>query len=453
MPHSSSNLSGEKTTSTGGSEELLRLSNIRKAFRRADDSELLVLDSINLTLRKGEIVGLLGRSGSGKSTLLRTICGLVQPTSGTVSFRGSEINRPTDGISMVFQNFALFPWLSVQENVELGLEARQVDAKLARKRSEQALDLVGLSGFESAYPKELSGGMRQRVGFARALVVDPEILLMDEPFSALDVLTAESLRNEFMDLWSDGRIPIGAVLIVTHNIEEAIQLCDRVIIFSSNPGRIIAELPITLSRPRDRNDDSFREIIDEIYVRMTEGPQPTTSGMRHARAPMGERLPQVGSNEMAGLLEALEGDYQGRADLPQLADALSLEIDDLFPIAEALHLLGFAEVGQGDIVLTHAGRAYVEADTSDRKHIFAVHLLAHISLAAHIHRVLEERPNHRAPKARFIAELEDHLSNDEAQSVLETAIEWGRWGEVFAYDHKSGMLMLDVDHETAQPSN
>ncbi|MDI9349929.1 MAG: nitrate/sulfonate/bicarbonate ABC transporter ATP-binding protein [Candidatus Symbiobacter sp.] len=428
--------------------ELLRVTNIRKAFRRADDSELLVLDSINLTLRKGEIVGLLGRSGSGKSTLLRAICGLVHPSSGSVTFRGHEVEGPTDGITMVFQNFALFPWLSVQENVELGLEARQVDSKQARIRSESALSLVGLSGFESAYPKELSGGMRQRVGFARALVVDPEILLMDEPFSALDVLTAESLRNEFMDLWSEGRIPIGAVLIVTHNIEEAVQLCDRVVIFSSNPGRIIAEMPIHLPRPRDRNDEAFRQIVDDIYVRMTEGPQPTSTGTRQHRAPMSERLPAVGSNQMAGLLEALESDYQGRADLPQLADALALEIDDLFPIAEALHLFGFADVGQGDIVLTHAGRAYVEADTNARKHIFAEHLLAHISLAAHIHRVLVERPNHRAPKHRFIAELEDHFSDEEAQSVLETAIEWGRWGEVFAYDHKSGLLRLETNSDT-----
>ncbi|MBY4871434.1 MULTISPECIES: ABC transporter ATP-binding protein, partial [Burkholderia] len=200
--------------------------------------ELLVLDDANLSLREGEIVGLLGRSGSGKSTLLRIIAGLIEPTGGEVTYLGKPLRGPAEGVAMVFQTFALFPWLTVLQNVEAGLEALGVGARERRERALAAIDLIGLDGFENAYPRELSGGMRQRVGFARALVVDPTILLMDEPFSALDVLTAETLRTDLLDLWTQGRMPIKSVLIVTHNIEEAVFMCDRILVLSSNPGRV-----------------------------------------------------------------------------------------------------------------------------------------------------------------------------------------------------------------------
>src|SRR5262249_20182638 len=220
-------------------EPLLDIRGVRKVYPKPGGGELLVLDDINLRVQEGEILGLLGRTGSGKSTLLRLISGLAQAAGGSINYLGRAVEGPAPGIAMVFQSFALFPWLTVLENVELGLEALGLPANEIRRRSLAAIDLIGLDGFESAYPRELSGGMRQRVGFARALVVHPNILLMDEPFSALDVLTAETLRTDFLDLWSEGQLPIKGVILVTHNIEEAVLMCDRVLLFSTNPGRII----------------------------------------------------------------------------------------------------------------------------------------------------------------------------------------------------------------------
>src|ERR1700719_4362388 len=300
---------------------LLQCTDVRKAFPKPDGAELLVLEGMNLELRGGQIVGLLGRSGSGKSTLLRLIAGLSEPTAGNLRYLGKPISGPAPGIAMVFQSFALFPWLTVFENVALGLEAQRMSRPEIRKRSLAAIDLIGLDGFESAYPRELSGGMRQRVGFARALVVHPNILLMDEPFSALDVLTAETLRSDFLDLWGEGQLPIKAVLLVTHNIEEAVQMCDRLLIFSSNPGRVASEIPIDLPHPRYAQDPRFRALIERVYVEMTARPrgEPRT-GPKAERFPgtgIGTVLTHVSSNVLTGLLEAVnEPPYNGKADLP-----------------------------------------------------------------------------------------------------------------------------------------
>src|SRR5579864_9312530 len=248
---------------------LLEVKRCKQAYHKDSSVDLVVLDDVNLSLREGEMVGLLGRSGSGKSTLLRIVAGLLEPTAGEILWRDKPVRGPTEGVAMVFQSFALFPWLTVQENVELGLEARGVSRAEREKRADDAIDLIGLGGFASAYPKELSGGMRQRVGFARALVVHPELLLMDEPFSALDVLTAETMRTDIIDLWIEGRLPVRSVLMVTHNIEEAVLMSDRILILSSNPGRIMAEIKITLPHPRNRDDPRFRQQVDEIYGRRT----------------------------------------------------------------------------------------------------------------------------------------------------------------------------------------
>src|ERR1700759_1905383 len=286
---------------------LLQCTDVRKAFPKPDGAELLVLQGMNLELREGQIMGLLGRSGSGKSTLLRLIAGLAEPSAGNVNYMGKPIDGPAAGIAMVFQSFALFPWLTVFENVALGLEAQRMPRAEIRKRSLAAIDLIGLDGFESAYPRELSGGMRQRVGFARALVTHPNILLMDEPFSALDVLTAETLRTDFLDLWSEGRMPIRGVILVTHNIEEAVLMCDRILVVGSNPGRILSEIKVSLPQPRSRLDPSFRELVEGIYVEMTARPQAAQS-TRQERFPglgIGSQLPQVSSNLLSGLMEAV----------------------------------------------------------------------------------------------------------------------------------------------------
>jgi NitT/TauT family transport system ATP-binding protein len=426
---------------------LLQCTDVRKAFAKPDGDDLLVLEGMNLDLYEGQIVGLLGRSGSGKSTLLRLIAGLAEPTAGHLTYLGQPIAGPARGIAMVFQSFALFPWLTVFENVALGLEAQHLPRGEIRKRSLAAIDLIGLDGFESAYPRELSGGMRQRVGFARALVVHPNILLMDEPFSALDVLTAETLRTDFLDLWAEGRMPIKGVVLVTHNIEEAVLMCDRILVFGSNPGRILSEIKVTLPQPRNRLDPSFRELIERIYVEMTARPKGGTAGGRQERFPglgIGSVLPQVSSNLLAGLMEAVAAaPFNGKADLPEIASDLQMEIDELFPVAETLQMLRFAELEGGDLKLTEDGLAFAHSTIDERKRIFSRHLLNYVPLASHIRRVLDERASHSARKSRFIDELEDFMSEDEADQTLRAVVRWARYAEAFAYDDDNAMFSLE----------
>jgi len=425
---------------------LLQCTEVRKAFSKPDGAELLVLEGMNLELREGQIVGLLGRSGSGKSTLLRLIAGLAEPSGGHLRYLGQPISGPASGIAMVFQSFALFPWLTVFENVALGLEAQHLARADIRKRSLAAIDLIGLDGFESAYPRELSGGMRQRVGFARALVVHPNVLLMDEPFSALDVLTAETLRTDFLDLWAEGRMPIKGVILVTHNIEEAVLMCDRILVFGSNPGRILSEIKVSLPQPRNRLDPSFRELVERIYVEMTSRPQGGANA-RQERFPglgIGSQLPQVSSNLLSGLMEAVAAaPFNGKADLPEIASDLQMEIDELFPVAETLQLLRFAELEGGDLKLTEDGMAFAHAAIDERKRIFLRHLLAYVPLAAHIRRVLDERASHSARKSRFIDELEDFMSEEAADQTLRAVLRWARYAEAFAYDDENAMFSLE----------
>lgn len=425
---------------------LIQVKGVKKAFKQNDHQELLVLDEVNLELYEGEIVALLGKSGSGKSTLLRIIAGLTKPTSGEVIYAGKQVNSPVRGLAMVFQSFALMPWLTVLQNVELGLEAQGLPRAERRTKSLHAIDVVGLDGFESAYPKELSGGMRQRVGLARALVVDPEILLMDEPFSALDVLTADNLRNDLLDLWQEKKTNIKNILLVTHNIEEAAILADRIIVFGINPGNVRAELKVDLPHPRTDQDAKFRPLIDSIYTFMTTSATEATGGAyRYKPITMGYRLPDVQISEITGLLDMLsKPEYRAaKVDLPVVADELMLDIDNLFPLTEALEILRFAQVSKGDIELNAAGRSFADADMLERKKIFASHLLTYIPLARYIRRILDERPGHHASEERFLSELEDYLSEDAAKDVLKVVIDWGRYAELFAYDYNTGHLSLE----------
>jgi NitT/TauT family transport system ATP-binding protein len=424
---------------------LIDVKGCRQAYHKDANADLVVLDDVNMTLREGEIVALLGRSGSGKSTLLRIVSGLLKPTAGEVTWRGKAVDGPTEGVAMVFQSFALFPWLTVQENVEIGLEARGVRRTEREELSEAAIDMIGLGGFENAYPKELSGGMRQRVGLARALVVHPDLLLMDEPFSALDVLTAETLRTDLIDLWMEGKLPVKSVLMVTHNIEEAVLMCDRILVFQSNPGRVATELKVPFPHPRNRLDAEFRQLVDDIYGIMTRrAPVEPKAATAVPVEPLAMPLPRVGTNIMSGLLETLEADpYDGRADLPALANSLQYEVDDLLPLGETLQLFGFAVLEEGDILLTDLGRRYVEADTDERKQIFAEALRQHVPLVNLIRGVLDERWNHRASAVRFRDELEDHMSPDYAADTLRTVIAWGRYAELFSYDEEAEQFSLE----------
>lgn len=424
---------------------VIQVKNIKKSFKKPGSQELLVLDHVNFEMGDGEVIALLGKSGSGKSTLLRIIAGLIKATDGEVLYHGHTIQNPVPGLTMVFQNFALLPWLTVLENVELGLEAQGVPKLTRRKRALKAIDVVGLDGFESAYPKELSGGMSQRVGFARALVVDPEVLLMDEPFSALDVLTAENLRGDLIDILHSEKAKIKTVLMVTHNIEEAAMLADRILVFSINPGFVRAEIKVDLAHPRNDQDPKFRKLVDQVYTLITrpEGREPLPL-VTHKVIGTGYRLPKVEISEITGLIETLAApEYTGRVDLPEVAEELRLEIDDLFPVTEALEILHFALVSEGDIELSKMGRELAQADILGKKKIFAKHLIKYVPLARHIRRVLDERHDNKEHEAFFLSELEDYLTEQAAEEVLKVVIDWGRYAEIFAYDFNTGMLSLE----------
>jgi len=424
-------------------EPIISIQHLSKSFKKAANQELLVLEEVNFELREGEIVALLGKSGSGKSTLLRIIAGLIPPTKGDVLYRQQPVKKPVSGIAMVFQSFALMPWLTVLQNVELGLEALGVNREERRRRAIEAIDIIGLDGFESAFPKELSGGMRQRVGFARALVINPDILLMDEPFSALDVLTAENLKSDLLELWLEKKTNTNGIMLVTHNIEEAVMMADRIVIFGSDPGYIRAELKVPFAQPRDPESPEFRALVDEVYTLMTTGPKERAKRAQRIRQiSLGYRLPDVDPSELSGLIETMIS-FEASIDLPELANELMMNIDDLFPILETLEILGFANVSDGDIQLSALGKQFADADLQARKQLFAERLIEKVPLARYIRRILDEKPGHRVSEERFLTKLEDYLSEKEAERVLKTLIDWGRYAEIFAYDFNTGILSLE----------
>jgi NitT/TauT family transport system ATP-binding protein len=414
---------------------LMELAGVGKSFTKADGAPRVILDGVDFSLRKGEIVALLGKSGSGKSTLLRIMAGLIPADRGRAAYRGAQIAGPAAGVAMVFQSFALFPWLTVQQNVELGLEAQGVPPAERTRRADAMLELIGLAGFGGALPRELSGGMRQRVGIARALVTHPDVLLMDEAFSALDVLTGETLRNDILDLWDSGRIPTRGILVVSHNIEEAVMMADRIVILSSDPGRVRHEIAIGLPRPRNADSREVRDLIDQVYGLMT---------MRTAGAPQrGYRLPETDISRIESVLELVAAEpFGGRADLPQLAEETELPDEELFPTCDALAMLELAVVEKGDIALTALGLRYAAADQALRQELFGQQLLKHVPLAVRIREQLAQADGGSLPEEPFLALLETMLKADDAKRTLEIAVEWGRYGEIYDYDYHTRRLAL-----------
>ena len=428
---------------------ILEAKGVTKTFTTPDGHALPVLDDVSLTLSEGEIVALLGKSGSGKSTMLRCIAGLIAPSAGTVSYRGTPLNGANPGVAMVFQSFALLPWLTVQQNVELAMQAREVPEAERRAKALRAIDLIGLDGFESAYPKELSGGMRQRVGFARALSVEPDALLMDEPFSALDVLTAANLRGELTRLWDGHDFPVKAVLIVTHNIEEAVQLADRILVLSSNPGRIRAELAVDLPRPRDRHDPVFERLVDIVYGILTGREEEAERAAATAGPPGGPvptpadlPLPEVSAGGLSGLLEILAA-RGGEDGLAELADELNFEIDDLLPLVDAAVMLTLARVRDARLEITEAGREFAAADIDASKRLFGELIATHAPLIKAILRALRATSDGTLREGFFLDLLRRGFSADAARRQLDIAIDWGRYGELFDYDAERGELILE----------
>jgi len=425
---------------------VVEVQNVSHSYTKGSGGDFPVLDNINLTLYEDEIVCLLGRSGAGKSTLLRTISGLIQPSQGKITVQNTPMTGPREGLAMVFQNFALFPWLTVLGNVELGLEAQHIAPGERHRQALKAIDLIGLDGNESAYPRELSGGMQQRVGLARALVVKPFLLLMDEPFSALDVLTAEILRADMLDLWIEGQLTIKSILMVTHNIEEAVLMADRILLFGSNPGRIISEVHVSLPQPRNRLSPDFRALVDSMYEKLTaKAEHPSGKEGVFSGVGIGMVLSYISTNILQGFIETLFTVYHGKADLSHLSDTFHLkdEAGEILRIAETLQLFRFCELDGADVRLTGKGSEFASGNIDQRKKLFHDHLQTYIPLAARIRSVLEERRDHTAPMNRFLNEIEDYMPEASAEVTMKTVISWGRYAELFAYDEQAGKLYLE----------
>jgi NitT/TauT family transport system ATP-binding protein len=456
------------------SEAIIEAVAVEKSYPQPDGTRIQVVGATTLAIESGKIIALLGPSGCGKSTLLRILTGLSEPSSGSILWHGKPLNGQAPNVAIVFQSFALFPWLTVLENVEAPLEAKEVPAVERHKRALRTLDTVGLDGFETAYPKELSGGMKQRVGFARALVVEPEVLFMDEPFSALDVLTAENLRGELLELWLNKKMPTSAIFIVTHNIEEAVMLADRVMVLGRNPARVRSDFNIRLKHPRDRKSARFVELVDYIYKIMTEPdvehapPDAETTAeiilpkggltkevLQKREGPIRtakyQMLPHARVAGIAGLTELLR-DRGGREDLFRLAEDLVMDVEDLLPILEACALLGFALLKEGDVQITPAGVQFADADIQQRKVLFRHAALEHVTILKQIESVLKRKADHSIADEFFHDILDEYFAEDEVQRQFETAMNWGRYAEIFDYDRKSGQLMLSEAPAESAPA-
>lgn len=433
-------------------KEFIKVKGITKYFGGSDTP---TLENINLTINEGEYIAILGPSGSGKSTLLRTITGLVKADSGEVIFDGEKVTGVNPYASIVFQTFALYPWLTVRENVEIGLKAKGFPKDYTRRKAEELISLIGLDGFEEAYPKELSGGMRQRVGFARALAVEPKLLCLDEPFSALDFLTAENLRTELVELWQEKRMPIKSIIMITHGIEEAVLMADKIVMLSRNPARIVAEIKIELPHPRNRKSPEFEKLVDNVYKLLIKGKieenQDKTlvkSINSNKEKEVGEKpiqIPNAHVGVMSGLLELID-DNEGKMDIYQLGGDLMMEIDDLLPNIEGISMLNFAAVREGDIFITELGKKFVESDKDESKELFKKQL-ENISTFRLITKVLSNKRNHTMKEEFFKELFKKHFPQDEIEGIMDIIIDWGRYAELFNYDGDSEELYLENEQE------
>jgi len=424
-------------------DPLLSLVHIQQVYGSGKKS-FTALRDVNLSLGEGEFVALLGPSGCGKSTLLRIIAGLQRPSAGEVLYRGAPLQGVNPHASIVFQTFALFPWLTVLGNVEVALKARGIPPKLRTARAVDLLDRVGLDGFETAYPRELSGGMRQKVGFARAMAVEPELLCLDEPFSALDVLSAEALRGELLELWTSGKIPTRALLMVTHSIEEAVFMADRIVVMEKDPGRVVRDLRVTLAHPRIRKDSDFLEVVDRVYAILAGQTQPELLEMGTAPGEPGRTraLPHVVINELAGLLEHVVRLSGARADIYRLAEELKVNSDHLLRLTDAAELLGFATITQGDLILTPLGETFAEASILARKEIFAARI-RRLPFFKWLTAMLNAAENRRLQWQVVHTALELEFPPEEAERQLETAVSWGRYAEILAYEDNTELIYLE----------
>lgn len=434
-------------------ETLLQLKNIYQ-FYGSGTRRFMAVENVNLTLAEDEFVALLGPSGCGKSTLLRIIAGLQEPSQGQVLYRGQLLQGINPHASIVFQTFALFPWLNVSENVELALKVKGVPGPERVKRAEDLLDRVGLDGFETAYPRELSGGMRQKVGFARAMAVEPELLCLDEPFSALDVLSAEALRGELLELWTEGKIPTRAILMVSHNIEEVVFMADRIVVMDKEPGRIIAEHVINLPHPRQHKSPEFQAQVDLVYSTLAGQTRSEKEELGSAPGEAGytRRLPEIAISDLAGLLEHLAESEKPRHDIYMLEDELGIDPDRLLSLAETAELLGFASIAKGDIELTPLGQTFAEASILARKEIFATRA-RRLPMMRWLLTMLRASERQQLKWEVIETALSLEFPPEVAQSQIETLINWGRYAELISYDDDTEMISLETEPSKVRVNN
>jgi NitT/TauT family transport system ATP-binding protein len=424
-------------------DALLKLENVYMEYG-SGARRFTAVENINLDLKSGEFAALLGPSGCGKSTLLRIVTGLQEASRGRVYYRGEPLVGVNPHAAIVFQSFALFPWLSVLENVSLALKTKGVQEPERSQKAIDLLDRVGLDGFESAYPRELSGGMRQKVGFARAMAVEPELLCLDEPFSALDVLSAESLRGELLELWVGGKIPTKAILMVSHNIEEAVLLADRVIIMDKDPGRVIADLPIDLAHPRQRKSPEFQAIVDMVYGLLAGQTRSEVEefGVAPGEPGITRKLPSLPMSDLAGMLEHLSELPEGKADIYKLEEELATTTDHLLLLTETAELLGYASIAKGDIAITPLGQAYADASILARKEIFASRA-RRLPLIKWLLQMLQNAENQQLKRNVVKTALSLEFPDETAERQIDTLINWGRYGEIFEYDDKTETITLE----------
>lgn len=422
---------------------LVQLEHVAQVYRSGERRFYAVQD-VNLSIRDGEFVCLLGPSGCGKSTLLRIITGLQKATEGRILYRGEPLRGVNPHATIVFQTFALFPWLTVQGNVEVALKARQIPPHIRVPRVLDLIDRVGLDGFESAYPRELSGGMRQKVGFARAMAVEPELLCLDEPFSALDVLSAESLRGELLELWTEGKIPTRAILMVSHNIEEAVLMADRLVLMDKNPGRIVSEVLIDLPHPRQRKSTQFLQVVDQVYGILAGETQSEDIelGSKPGKPGKIRWLPDVSIGNLIGLLEHLNKTPDQSHDLYQLTEDLGIDSDLLLRLVDAAEMLGFAVVAKGDITLTPLGETFSEASILARKEIFATRI-RRLPIIQWLTEMLRRAQDGKLQEEVIVMALSLELAPPEAERQLDLLIDWGRYGELLAYDETAHTVILE----------
>jgi NitT/TauT family transport system ATP-binding protein len=419
---------------------LVELKDLKMAFRLSSGMSVSVLEELKLTINPGEIVALLGASGTGKSTTLRVMCGITKPTAGSVLANGQPLDGLNRDIAIVFQDAALFPWLTVAENIEFGLYPQGLSLRTRRQRVAQAIDLVGLEGFEEAYPRELSGGMRQRVGIARALAMSPKLLCMDEPFSALDVLTADTLRGEVLEIWQKKSTNLKGILLITHDINEAVSMANRIIVMGKPPGNVKADIQNPLLFPRDENSWQFNQLVRKIHAVLTESILGDDEDQQTPASALWV-LPPVSIADVIGMTELLE-DHKGQIDVFELPRLIEKDFAEALTTVKAAELMGFVDTPYQKVILTRLGHRIAHGDVNARKESIKTQLQS-LRLVKLLVELLQNQEELAMPYQQVIDWMQAKQPAIDANTALDTLIDWGRYGGLFRYNSDEGMLYLD----------